>query len=397
MTGAPGQPVALVTGAGRGIGREIALALAREGCAVAAVARSLDQVEATAAAVARIGAPSMALALDVTDESGVTRSVTSIMARLGRVDVLVNNAGIAESAPFVKTDAAFWERHLRVNATGPYLLARAVLPAMLERGWGRVINIASMAGLVGAPYVSAYTASKHALVGLTRALAAEVAGKGVTVNAICPGFAATDIVWNGARNIVARTGKSFEEAVEAMARLNPGGRLIEPAEVAAVAVRLLGEATTNGDAIVLDGTTEEVGMARKIEFLNPPELMKPVGFAHAALTRGGRTLFLAGQVAKDGGGRVVGKGDLVAQFRQVCENLKTLVASAGGSLTDVVKLTIYVIDTAEFKRQGKPIGVVYREYFGKHYPAMTLVGVRDLYDASEGCMIEIDGFACLPE
>jgi enamine deaminase RidA (YjgF/YER057c/UK114 family) len=138
-------------------------------------------------------------------------------------------------------------------------------------------------------------------------------------------------------------------------------------------------------------------MTREIEFLNPPELMKPVGFAHAAATRGGRTLFLAGQVAKDRDGRVVGKGDLVAQFRQVCENLKTLVAAAGGQLTDVVKLTIYVLDTGEFKRQGKPIGGVYREYFGKHYPAMTLVGVRDLYDASEGCMIEIDGFACLPE
>jgi len=138
-------------------------------------------------------------------------------------------------------------------------------------------------------------------------------------------------------------------------------------------------------------------MTREIDFLNPPELMKPVGFAHGATTRGGRTLYLAGQVAKDRDGKVVAKGDLVAQFRQVCANLKTLVTAAGGSLTDVVKLTIYVIDTPEFKRQGKPIGVVYREYFGKHYPAMTLVGVRDLYDASEGCLIEIDGFACLTE
>ena len=138
-------------------------------------------------------------------------------------------------------------------------------------------------------------------------------------------------------------------------------------------------------------------MTRRIEFLNPPDLMKPVGFAHAAVTRGGRTLFLAGQVAKDRDGRVVGKGDIVAQFRQVCENMKTLVTAAGGQLSDVVKLTIYVLDTPEFKRQGKPIGVVYREYFGKHYPAMTLVGARDLYDASEGCLIEIEGFACLAE
>ncbi len=138
-------------------------------------------------------------------------------------------------------------------------------------------------------------------------------------------------------------------------------------------------------------------MPREIEFLNPPELMKPVGFSHAAATRGGRTLFLAGQVAKDRNGRVVGKGDIVTQFRQVCANLKTLVNAAGGQLTDIVKLTIYVLDTPEFKRQGKPIGVVYREYFGKHYPAMTLVGARDLYDASEGCMIEIEGIACLAE
>ena len=133
-----------------------------------------------------------------------------------------------------------------------------------------------------------------------------------------------------------------------------------------------------------------------IELHNPPTLMKPVGFSHAAEVRGGRVLFLAGQVAKDGDGRVVGKGDLVAQFRQVCENLKTLVTAAGGQLTDVAKLTIYVLDATEFKRQGQPIGVVYREYFGKHYPAMTLVGVRDLYDAAEGCLIEIDGFAGLP-
>jgi 3-hydroxybutyrate dehydrogenase len=261
--------VAFVTGGGRGMGRAITLALARHHCALAVAARSRDQIEAVAAEAralgsgppraARVragpvGARILAVPLDVTDPASVATAVKTVTTELGPIDILVNNAGIAESAPLARTDIELWDRHLRVNATGPYLLTREVLPGMLERGWGRVINIASLAGLVGAPYVSAYTASKHALVGFTRALAAEVAGKGVTVNAICPGFAATDIVWSGARNIAAKTGKSFEEAVGAMAALNPGRRLIEPDEVADAALQLLDDEATNGQTIVLDGT-----------------------------------------------------------------------------------------------------------------------------------------------
>jgi NAD(P)-dependent dehydrogenase (short-subunit alcohol dehydrogenase family) len=245
---------ALVTGGGRGIGRAIAVALAREGVAVAVAARTPAQVEAAAAEARAAGVRALAVALDVTDAASVTAAVETVGRTLGPVDVLVNNAGIAESAPLTRTEPELWERHFRVNATGPYLATRAVLPGMLERAWGRVINVASLAGLYGAPYVTAYTASKHALVGFTRALAMEVSSRGVTVNALCPGYVATDMVWAGARNVAARTGRSFDDAVQAMARMNPGGRLIAPEEVAAAAVRLYHDPTRTGEAVVLDGS-----------------------------------------------------------------------------------------------------------------------------------------------
>jgi NAD(P)-dependent dehydrogenase (short-subunit alcohol dehydrogenase family) len=247
--------VALVTGGGRGIGRAIALVLAADGFAVAAAARTPVQIEATADACRRLGAKAIAVALDAADAASVAAAVERAGRELGPVDVLVNNAGVAESAPFARTDPAMWERHFDVNVRGPYLATRAALPGMLERRWGRVVNVASLAGLAGSPYVTAYTASKHALVGFTRALATEVAGKGVTVNALCPGYVATELTWGSARNVAARTGKSFDDAVRALADLNPGRRLLEPDEVAAAALRLVRDGTLNGEIVVLDGTS----------------------------------------------------------------------------------------------------------------------------------------------
>lgn len=225
---------------------------------MAVAARDVERVGATVKEVAAAGAAgTAAVALDVTDAASVEAAVAKTTAALGPVDVLINNAGIAESAPFAKTTPELWERHLRVNVTGPFLLARAVFGGMVERGWGRIVNVASLAGLYGSPYVAAYTASKHALVGLTRALATEAAGSGVTVNAVCPGFVATDMVWSGARTVSAKTGRSFDDAVAAIARLNPGGRLLAPEEVADEVVRLVHDDTRNGETVVLDGSAPQ--------------------------------------------------------------------------------------------------------------------------------------------
>jgi NAD(P)-dependent dehydrogenase (short-subunit alcohol dehydrogenase family) len=251
--------LAFITGGGRGIGRAIAFAFAREGARVAVAARTREQVERVANEIAgERGIEALAIECDVASSESVSHAFESTNQKFGRgPDILVNNAGIVETAPFQKTDEAMWQRHLAVNLTGTFRCTRAALPAMLERGWGRVINIASIAGKTGAPYISAYAASKHGVLGLTRSLALEVGAKGITVNAICPGYVDTDMTTQGVENIVAKTGKSAAEAIEAIKQMSPQHRLVTPEEVAALALLLASEegGGINGQAINVDGGT----------------------------------------------------------------------------------------------------------------------------------------------
>jgi NAD(P)-dependent dehydrogenase (short-subunit alcohol dehydrogenase family) len=189
--------------------------------------------------------------LDVTDE----RQVATFFERLGSVDVLVNNAGIAVGAPVARTTLDDWRAHLDVNATGAFLCTRAVLGGMIERGDGRIVTVASVAGLVGARYTAAYSASKHAAIGLMRATAAEVAGTGVTANAVCPAYVDTEMTTRAVENIVAKTGRTADEAQSELEAMTPLGRLLEPDEVAAAVAFLASPeaAAINGQALVLDG------------------------------------------------------------------------------------------------------------------------------------------------
>jgi NAD(P)-dependent dehydrogenase (short-subunit alcohol dehydrogenase family) len=248
---------ALVTGAARGIGSAIAKELAAAGARVSLLGRNIETLKSAAANITAAHPQSelAMIAADVSDGAAVKEAINSARARLGPVHLLINNAGQAESAPFLKTDEALWQRMLAVNLTGAYHCCREVLPDMLKGSFGRIVNIASTAGLRGYAYVTAYTASKHGVIGLTRALALEVAPHGITVNAICPGYTDTDIVKSAITNIVAQTGRSAEEARAILVRSNPQRRLIKPQEIAQAVLWLCGPhtASTTGQALSIAG------------------------------------------------------------------------------------------------------------------------------------------------
>lgn len=243
---------ALVTGANRGIGKAIAVALSALGATVTLLVRDRSSGER---AQASLRGKSFVVTADITDEAAVKRACADAAAANGTIDILVNNAGSVESAPFVRTDRAVFERMMAVHMYGPLAATQAVLPAMLAQKFGRIVNIASIAGVAGAPYVTAYCSAKHAMVGLTRSLAKETIAHGVTVNAVCPGYTETDMVTDGIANITARTGRSEDEARAALLTNSPLKRLITADEVASSVAWLCsaGASSTTGQTIIMDG------------------------------------------------------------------------------------------------------------------------------------------------
>jgi NAD(P)-dependent dehydrogenase (short-subunit alcohol dehydrogenase family)/enamine deaminase RidA (YjgF/YER057c/UK114 family) len=377
--------LAVVTGAGRGIGAATARALAEAGCRVVLAARSREQLERQAAELVASGHAATAIVCDVTDEASVT-ALAADAARLGPVAVLVNNAGAAESMPLAKTSLDAWNRLLAVNATGVFLCTRAFLPGMLERKWGRIVNVASTAGLRGGKYFAAYAASKHALMGLTRSVAAEVAGSGVTVNAVCPNFVDTAMTAEAVERIMTRTGRTREGALAAALDSAGQRRLITPAEVAAAVVAYATDTDgRNGEFTVLEGNDAAGG---RFAVINPEELGAPRGWNNGLLARGsGRALFIAGQTARDASGRVAA-ADFVTQFDRALGNVLAVLREAGGGPADVGRFTIYVTDVAEYRGSLEPLGKVYRNRMGRHYPAMALVEVAALVDPQAKVEIE---------
>ncbi len=243
--------LALITGGGTGIGRAVAARLSEMGARVTVVGRRPGPLEE----IANDLSAAQAVAFDVIDEMAVKDGISAATGRFGPVDILINSAGAAESAPFGRTTLDAWRAVLEVNLTGVFLVTRAVLPGMMERGRGRIVNVASTAGLKGYAYVAPYCAAKHGVVGLTRSLALEVAKKGITANAVCPGFTETDLLEQSVANIAQKTGAGEEGARKQLVEVNPQGRFVQPEEVAETVAWLVGpnSGALNGQAIAVAG------------------------------------------------------------------------------------------------------------------------------------------------
>jgi NAD(P)-dependent dehydrogenase (short-subunit alcohol dehydrogenase family) len=242
--------ICLVTGAGRGIGRAVAERLGHDGHRVGLVARSKDQLEAVAAGIA---AETLVLPADLTARGVIDRVFAEVARTWGDVEVLVPNAGIGHAALVTETSDDDWARVLELNLTVPFRCIRRALPPMLDAGWGRIVVIASVVAKRGEPQVSAYAASKHGVLGLVRSVAAEVARDGVTVNAVCPGFVDTPMTDETVAAISARSDRSADQARAALAKRQPIGRLVNPAEVADVVALCVGNGAINGQGINVDG------------------------------------------------------------------------------------------------------------------------------------------------